>query len=435
MDSLAIEDELDDEEIAKMNLIHIRKTTEAFRQEKFDESYSKVDEVVRKATGGELTAIVPEGRDLPDEPPCDGCGKPFSGIYTCSKCSMVNYCSPECQKQDWKDEHKDQCNDCIEMCYAQGHVFHSYLSDPKLPMLDKLVIKLWTSVDKPAPYKVAADLGVNEVLYNLVREDIVHTVKRFREENFFGSYTEHMTSILFRGGRCNPGYSHVDAYRIKKFLSCKPDAYEKWFYSCMNMVHIFLTHGYEARDIRGDDNYFWRTHHLARDMVSSWCLIFTSTKSSKAIILGESGEPDEAAHDRARWTLRQCKRIYDIIQQREIPDQGVIEGQTETMIASIEYRLNQFDVDIGDVCEIMGMKGFKKGSYLDMHHTFAEYQIKKGRSLNITESAAALQEYHEGGISRSRDYKQRALDQKAGKFVNRKKQKQKGKKKKKNRKS
>ena len=200
------------------------------------------------------------------------------------------------------------------------------------------------------------------------------------------------------------------------------------------MVHIFLTHGYEARDKRGDDNYFWRTHTIAKDMVSSWCLIFTSTKSSKAIILGESGEPDEAAHNRARWTLKQCKRISDLIIQREIPDEGVIEGQMETMIASIEYRLNQFDVDIGDVCEIMEMKGFRKGHYLDIHHTFAEYQIKKGRSLNTNESTAALREYCEGGISRSRDYKQRALDQKAGKFMNRKKQKQKGKKKKKKKK-
>lgn len=39
---------------------------------------------------------------------CAGCGQEKSHVMKCSKCRQANYCSKECQKQDWP-QHKPKC--------------------------------------------------------------------------------------------------------------------------------------------------------------------------------------------------------------------------------------------------------------------------------------------------------------------------------------
>mmetsp|Transcript_4478 Transcript_4478/g.8260 ORF Transcript_4478/g.8260 Transcript_4478/m.8260 type:complete len:145 (+) Transcript_4478:138-572(+) len=49
---------------------------------------------------------------------CQACGKDAS--KKCSRCSTVWYCSPECQRQDWKS-HKPVCNSEYQMQQYELH--------------------------------------------------------------------------------------------------------------------------------------------------------------------------------------------------------------------------------------------------------------------------------------------------------------------------
>ncbi|KAJ6455352.1 hypothetical protein C8R45DRAFT_1036086 [Mycena sanguinolenta] len=50
------------------------------------------------------------------KPACDACGrlesslKKKSKLLTCSGCLLAKYCSKECQKQDWSNDHKNRCH-------------------------------------------------------------------------------------------------------------------------------------------------------------------------------------------------------------------------------------------------------------------------------------------------------------------------------------
>ena len=53
------------------------------------------------------------------EPACKCCGATGVSLKRCAGCETVYYCSPECQKKDWKEgdenRHKIQCARLIEM--------------------------------------------------------------------------------------------------------------------------------------------------------------------------------------------------------------------------------------------------------------------------------------------------------------------------------
>jgi len=44
---------------------------------------------------------------------CGKCGKEAENMKKCSACKMIRYCSPECQKGDWK-AHKKSCKKAAE---------------------------------------------------------------------------------------------------------------------------------------------------------------------------------------------------------------------------------------------------------------------------------------------------------------------------------
>jgi hypothetical protein len=49
---------------------------------------------------------------LKAERKCACCGKRLRNgekYYKCSKCKLVYYCGPECQKQHWRNGHKEVC--------------------------------------------------------------------------------------------------------------------------------------------------------------------------------------------------------------------------------------------------------------------------------------------------------------------------------------
>ena len=51
------------------------------------------------------------------------------GTKKCGKCQAVYYCSPECQKKHWKQQHKKECNHMEELMQTEsiGHKTYSYV--------------------------------------------------------------------------------------------------------------------------------------------------------------------------------------------------------------------------------------------------------------------------------------------------------------------
>ncbi|KAF7354787.1 hypothetical protein MSAN_01392900 [Mycena sanguinolenta] len=83
------------------------------------------------------------------QPACDTCGrlesslKRKSKLLTCSGCLLAKYCSKECQKQDWSNEHKNRCH-LFEADRKLSTVFAKSLgpgtiNDPTLSLVDKCI--------------------------------------------------------------------------------------------------------------------------------------------------------------------------------------------------------------------------------------------------------------------------------------------------------
>ncbi|KAJ7614338.1 hypothetical protein FB45DRAFT_1064625 [Roridomyces roridus] len=82
------------------------------------------------------------------EPECDSCGRRESSLrgkkqlLSCAGCLVSKYCSKECQKQDWGEDHRNQCH-LFEANRKLSSVFAKSLgpgtiNDPKLDWQSKL---------------------------------------------------------------------------------------------------------------------------------------------------------------------------------------------------------------------------------------------------------------------------------------------------------
>ncbi|KAJ7634400.1 hypothetical protein FB45DRAFT_466984 [Roridomyces roridus] len=82
------------------------------------------------------------------EPECDSCGRGESSLrgkkqlLSCSGCLVSKYCSKECQKKDWGEDHRNQCH-LFEANKKLSSVFAKSLGpgtikDPKLDWPSKL---------------------------------------------------------------------------------------------------------------------------------------------------------------------------------------------------------------------------------------------------------------------------------------------------------
>ena len=70
---------------------------------------------------------------------CEGCGKKAQAnvaLKRCGNCKAVYYCGRKCQKQDWKNGHKDKCD---------GICFIAFSWSPLVALLSYYSLLLWKS--------------------------------------------------------------------------------------------------------------------------------------------------------------------------------------------------------------------------------------------------------------------------------------------------
>lgn len=62
--------------------------------------------------GGEFRRCLAEAAGVPgvvSQAQCNFCGVSSDALRSCARCKQAQYCSRECQLEDWKDGHKQQC--------------------------------------------------------------------------------------------------------------------------------------------------------------------------------------------------------------------------------------------------------------------------------------------------------------------------------------
>ncbi len=363
---------------------------ERARNPNIEEAKIKAKELadtIERATG--VRPAMGQAPVMPDYPPCDYCGEEFAGKMHCSRCSCVFYCSKVCQAAHWKAGHKKVCAAMKEDCQQAAETFIEIMGQETEDYMNmKVNPDIWNSMDNAGTYKMALAQGLNGTIQALLKDDLKNA-DDWNRSGKIGSFVQFINCQLFRNGRNIPGklFSAIDAYRIKKYVRSSDEAFELWFSASMNVIQIFQTHGMAAgRMGRFGMGKFWSMQRMARDIAASWGYVFTSTKASKAILLGESKVADDAAVARAKWIIAQLKKIIPQFPLDSTDKSAAIEGEVNMFTAMIEVRLDEFGVNVGNFMSLLGLRGMKKHMYDDMALPFALGTIAKGKPLTTMET-------------------------------------------------
>ena len=255
-------------------------------------------------------------------------------------------------------------------------------------------------VNQNGPYKKALELGLNDALFFFFQDEYKHVVDRFKQ-GIRASILETIHMYLFNNDRNNAAFNSIDGYRVKKYVRSKEDAFEKWFAASMKTFEIYQTQGFDAIKRNELDVYFV-LKRIACNAAHCWSLVFTNRKAAKAILLGETRDVDDKARARAKWILSELKHVHSNFQfdKRIISicssDQSLhssvsaVGGTLHHFTALIEGRMNEFQIDIGNFSELLGLRGDKKTSYENMAVPCANAIIEKGADIDLNEANDAL---------------------------------------------
>jgi hypothetical protein len=294
--------------------------------------------------------------------------------------------------------HKQNCNGMREECEAAGKQVVELMNKKEVPCYIRVQEHALKRLDGAGPYKQALHHGLNSAIQGLMEDDIENVHSRW-EEGIAFSYVNWINCVLFRDGRQEGkslhdrgAFSHIDSYRVKKYVLSSDDALEKWWEASLAVISVFLD-----KRICSDEGTFYAAHQGARDVASSWSLIFTSSTASKAIILGKSKQADEAAVERVKWMLKKLKTLLHKFWKTSVGNIGeAIEAHFNQVAGMIRHRIKEHGVVVGDVIKLLGLKGSHKAMFVNVAIPFAENTINKGRTLTNAETQAILSS--QGGL-------------------------------------
>jgi hypothetical protein len=343
----------------------------------------------RVAVGVRPLGVAPKE---PDVPACDWCGLEFSANLICSKCKSAFYCSKECQKSAWKGGcHKQACDEMNAECLKAGTEVVAQMKNTRLLAMDRVEEFSLKRLDSAGPYKAAVESGLHSAMQLLFQEDEQGIRERFLSRSLT-SFTQWIMVTLFRGqraeGRRNTqgSFGCIDAQRIKSYVLSDPEAFGVWMNASLAMFRLPLD-----REIFQDKTIHQMARMSARDIWAAWIMVFTKRRAARAIILGKSGQPDEAAVARAKEIARCFKDAFAASWKTSDSQDpgGTLEGCLNQVSAMVAYWIKEFNVKV-DFEKLLGMKGFRKQKYLQMAVPLAEGTIAKQGTMTSQEAQVAM---------------------------------------------
>jgi len=319
----------------------------------------------------------------PDVPPCDYCGKNWTGKKSCSKCQSVFYCSVDCQRKHWKSGHKKECDEMKTKSIQVAEKTLEFLACKEEP--HKRVFWL-DKIGCFGYYKVALNLGLNKAIQELLQDE-GDMIERF-QSGIFESYTHRVMCDLWRGGRqeghtSERTFSCIDPIRIKKYVESDPQAFDDWF---IGATITFNAHA--NANARLDEVMFIRGQRNARDVAAAFSLVFTNKSASKAILMPNK-EPDDRAKDRVKFIAAKMKPVFK--KYFSAPDDcDIVEAQMLHFLAMADIRCQEFGIKGIDMIKLLSLRGRQKSIYTRNGIPFGRAMIAKGKALTQEEGEQVM---------------------------------------------
>jgi MYND finger len=211
---------------------------------------------------------------IPDNPPCDGCLKPFCGTMQCGKCESAFYCCRACQVSHWKSEHRGDCAALKILNEAKAQkVLEKFVEDQDW----------WNLLDKTATYKAAVRQGLHDKIREVLELDRDTLLDRYRAGHDELSHTHRVMHVIFRANRAegnNPNGSDMDGRRIKAYVTSHPDALLAWFHASAQLLKALVD-----PDAAKSSNALSTLTTDADDVWMGWVAVFANPVASRAILL------------------------------------------------------------------------------------------------------------------------------------------------------
>lgn len=367
-----------------------RKLAEEFMASSLGQELGVTDEKLAAAGGGKAPTC-------PDNPPCDGCSKPFAGTMQCGRCESVFYCGRECQVSHWSAKHKAECAQLKQQNEETARqVLESFRE-----------FRDWTDLDVAGAYKAAVHQGLHDKIREVLELDKTSIVDRFNNDKVLICYTNCVMSVLFRGQRAegkmqafSPTFNCVDGLRIKGYVRSHPDALDAWLQASVQLLRVVAD-----RATLRSPHVHRAVHKAARDVWTAWSLVFASSVASRAILApfpeatGSSSDEGESAEQRRKLGEDHARRIVAVMKEairliggatdpRQDPN-SVVEANVFTVAAMVHLRLQEYRSGV-NADSILNLKGIKKQMFQHVALPMAKRTIEKGSTLNAQESNAVM---------------------------------------------
>jgi len=340
-----------------------------------------------------VSDYVPE---TPDIPPCDYCGKNWSGNQSCGRCKMVFYCGRECQTCDWKHGHKEKCPKMNEISELAAKEVVSIMKDPDLAPW-KRVSEEWRRLDVEGPYRIAVQkYDLNGVMYQLMRDDSREALN-LNCQGCHVSFVRWIMTVIFRGerregkGNDSGAFGHLDPSRCRSYLKSSDDAFEVWWKASLVTVTMFL----DPRIARRDANRY-AAMRMARDVASAWTMALTDPKISKAIFLKKTNNGERKKNiQRVEKMLTELGKTINIFWNapNDLDTDHYVEAHMVQVGGMVHLRCQEYGIKLkSNTVELLGLNGRHQAMFLRVVVPFAKAKIVKGGILTNAENESMFKE-------------------------------------------
>jgi MYND finger len=377
------------------------KTSNEEEERKLAEAF-KTSSLLGEQIGSFFENAEAQGDDappLPDNPPCDGCLKPFAGTMQCAQCQSVFYCCRDCQVSHWISKHKFEC---AELKQQNEETAKRVLQSFK-------TMRGWKDLDVAGAYKAAVHQGLHDQIRSVLELDMELPdciAERYRDGCEYFCYTHCVMTFLFRGQRAEgkaqrltSSFNCMDGLRIKGYVRSHPDALDTWLQASVQLLRAVTD---QTLLQKPEEHYI--VCEIVLDVWRMWSSVFNSSTGSRAILTpfpssdNSSGEEVGTADQKRRSSEDHARRIVTTLRDAIRPFLLVSHTRTQfeflqatvfEVAATVQVRIQEYRIGI-NVVSILDLNGKFKFLFQHIAVPDAERELATGRHLNAQEATAGM---------------------------------------------